>query len=97
MNVYASFRIIFFITKGINFIYPKQLCQGQHKNTTWKILYEFNKQKNWQWIIIKWLYYLNKAWCQLIMRWIKNTTPQIALTILKGGVFKTFIYTIQWT
>jgi hypothetical protein len=46
MNVYASFRIIFFITKGINFIYPKQLCQGQHKNTTWKILYEFNKQKN---------------------------------------------------
>jgi len=41
----------FSLTRVWKFIYPKQLCQGQHKNTTWKILYEFTKHKNQQWII----------------------------------------------
>jgi hypothetical protein len=64
----------------------------QNKNTTWKKSYEFDKQGTHQWIHIKWLYYLNKTWCKLNMRWIKNIKSQFALARLKGGTFWTSIY-----
>jgi len=44
----------------------------------------------------KQIYYLNKTWCMLSMKWNRSTRDTIRIVKLKDGTFQTFSFTIQW-
>ncbi len=77
---------------GVDFPFlacPYGCVKNKNKNTTWKRLYELDKQRTHQWTKTKWLYYFNKVWCKLNMKWTKNTR-------LRGDAFQTSSYIIKY-
>ncbi len=85
--------------RTIGVYFPSLACpygcvKNKKKYTIWKRLYELDKQRTHQWTKNKWLYYFNKVWCKLNMKWTKNTRSQLVLTRLRGDAFQTSSYII---